>query len=322
MLDYFYKTLSGWSTPGKRDIRLPRLVQQILITVIGDISDLIVVIEVSLDEIARLSISMTPTQLHEQALHWRSVLSRFQYELRRLPEQLKQYNDFMNIDDNHWPYLILRDIQNALEKVNNAYASLRAEMSIMEARRSMEEAESVSKLTELAFIFIPLSFTASLFSMQVDVLHSSEGVPFKYFLITATSLIAFAYATRLIARSKLLLWFTSLCSKDIRQFSNLSEGDPITTRQFVVWCLRRALWDVAVFVIIGGLLATPLVFFWERKLDTGFSVVVSLILGIMDLALLVFVADPIRRGFKRRSGGEGRRGGATVVRRRAVDGVV
>ncbi|KAE9985567.1 hypothetical protein EG328_007233 [Venturia inaequalis] len=322
MLDRFFNIFSDHSTRNEQDASFPPLAPKIMMTLNSDILELIAVIDVSLDEIARLSISMTPTQLHEQALHWRSVLSRFQYELRRLPAQLKQYKDFMEMEHRNGPDDVLRRIESALERVDNAYASLRAEMSIMEARRSMEEAESVSKLTELAFIFIPLSFAASLFSMQVDVMHSSEGVPFKYFLITATSLIAFAYATRLIARSKLLLWFTSLCSKDIRQFSNLSEGDPITTRQFVVWCLRRALWDVAVFVIIGGLLATPLVFFWERKLDTGFSVVVSLILGIMDLALLVFVADPIRRGFKRRSGGEGRRGGATVVRRRAVDGVV
>lgn len=63
-------------------------------------------------------------------------------------------------------------------------------------------------------------------------------------------------------------------------------------------------------------MATPLVFFWKRKLDLGFSVVVSLIVGVMDLALLVFVADPVRRGFERRSGGEGRRGRVSVVRRR------
>lgn len=119
----------------------------------------------------------------------------------------------------------------------------------------MEEAESVSKLTKLAFIFILLSFAASLFSMQVDVSHSADGVPLKHFLITAISLIAFAYATRLAARSKFFFWFTTICSKDIRQFSDLSEGDAIT------WCLRRALRDVAVFVIIGGLLATPYVIF-------------------------------------------------------------
>lgn len=315
MLDKFRHIFTQHTTPDY-GYHFGPLENRILLTVMADISDLIAVIDVSLNEIARLSISMTPIQLHEQALNWRSVLSRFQYELRRLPAELKQYTEFMDIGDGSWPICMLEDIKTALERVDSAYASLRAEMSIMEARRSMEEAESVSKLTELAFIFIPLSFAASLFSMQVDVLKSTDGVPIRYFIITAISLITFAYATRLIARSKLLLWFTTLCSKDIRQFSNLSEGDSITTSQFVVWCLRRALWDVAVFVIVGGLLATPLVFFWKRKLDTGFSVVVSLIVGIMDLALLVFVADPIRRGFKRRSGAEGRRAAARVVRSR------
>ncbi|TID15696.1 hypothetical protein E6O75_ATG08024 [Venturia nashicola] len=322
MLDRVCYTLSGQglSMPASSDV--PYFGRMILETVMADITDLITVIDVSLDEIARLSVSMTPTQLHEQALHWRSVLSRFQYQSRRLPAQLNQFSKFMEVQDDDCPKSILPEIDAALERVNMAYGSLRAEMSIMGARRSMEEAESVSKLTELAFLFISLSFAASLFSMQVDVLQSDDGIPFKYFIITAISLITFAFATRLIARSKSLLWFTTICSKDIRQFSNLSEGDLITTCQFIVWCLRRALWDISIFVIIGGLLATPLVFFWKRKLDIGFSVAVSLIIGIMDLALLVFVADPIRSGFKRRSGGVGRRGGGRVVRRRGSPTVV
>lgn len=286
-----------------------------------DVQKLIAVIDASLDEIARQSITITPAQLHKYALHWRSVLSRFQYELRRLPAQLTKFNDFMGEEreeqffNGGWDS-ILPQIDEALDRVSVAYTSLRAEMSIMEARRSMEEAESVSKLTELAFLFIPLSFAASLFSMQVDVLKSDGGVPLTYFLLTAGCLIGFAYATRLIARSSAVAWVKQKMSKDIRQFSVLSEGDPITTRKFITWCLRRALWDVAVFVILGGLLATPLIFFWRRRLDTGFSVVITLIVVLMDLTLLVFVADPIRRSVKRRSGGEVRARSIRIPRKK------
>lgn len=154
MLDRVYHTHSrpDSSALGGRDI--PFLGRQILMTVMADTTELIAVIDASLDEIARLSINMTPTQLHEHALHWRSVLSRFQYELRRLLAQLNQFSDFMEVKDDLFPKPIFLKIDAALERVNNAYTSLRSEMSIMEARRSMEEAESVSKLTELAFIFI------------------------------------------------------------------------------------------------------------------------------------------------------------------------
>jgi hypothetical protein len=42
-------------------------------------------------------------------------------------------------------------------------------MSIIESKNAIAQAESISKLTELAFIFIPLSFTSSLFGMQIKV---------------------------------------------------------------------------------------------------------------------------------------------------------
>jgi hypothetical protein len=67
-------------------------------------------------------------------------------------------------------------------------------MSIAEARRSMKEAESVAKSTELAFIFIPLSLAASLFSMQIKELKNEP--PFAYFFGTAVGMICFAYAVR------------------------------------------------------------------------------------------------------------------------------
>ena len=46
-------------------------------------------------------------------------------------------------------------------------------MSLLESKRDIEEAEGVSRLTELAFFFIPTTFAASLFSMQVWELEES-----------------------------------------------------------------------------------------------------------------------------------------------------
>ena len=42
-------------------------------------------------------------------------------------------------------------------------------MSIVESQKAITEAEEVSKLTKLAFLFIPLTFVAGLCGMNVPV---------------------------------------------------------------------------------------------------------------------------------------------------------
>jgi hypothetical protein len=78
--------------------------------------------------------------------------------------------------------------------------NLRADMSIIESRRGIEEAESVTRLTELAFIFIPLTFVSSLFSMQVEEL--KNGVPLWIFFLTAAVASTFLYCLRIFIRSR------------------------------------------------------------------------------------------------------------------------
>lgn len=56
--------------------------------------------------------------------------------------------------------------------------------SIRDSNRSIEEAESLKRLTQLAFIFVPLSFVTSFFGMNVQEL-SGDGVKLWIFLVTA-----------------------------------------------------------------------------------------------------------------------------------------
>ena len=56
--------------------------------------------------------------------------------------------------------------------------------SIKESRRSIEEAVAVKKLTQLAFIFIPLSFVTSVFGMNIDEI-TGTGASLWTFLATA-----------------------------------------------------------------------------------------------------------------------------------------
>jgi hypothetical protein len=55
------------------------------------------------------------------------------------------------------------------DTVNTTINLINTRMSIIESERQSKEAALVARLTELAFFFIPLSFSASLFGMQVKV---------------------------------------------------------------------------------------------------------------------------------------------------------
>lgn len=78
------------------------------------------------------------------------------------------------------------DLQTSFEQVDSVYAeiqetanSVMSTMSIIESERAIDEAEGVTKLTELAFLFVPLSFSATIFGMQVEVSNcfpSSEDI--------------------------------------------------------------------------------------------------------------------------------------------------
>ena len=56
--------------------------------------------------------------------------------------------------------------------------------SIKESQRSIEEAVAVKRLTQLAFIFIPLSFTTSVFGMNINEI-TGTGAKLSTFLATA-----------------------------------------------------------------------------------------------------------------------------------------
>jgi Mg2+ and Co2+ transporter CorA len=68
-------------------------------------------------------------------------------------------------------------------------------VQISDTRRSLAEAANISRLTYLAFVFIPLSFTSSLFSMNTDI-----GPGGRHFWIYFVVAIPITAATFLLAR--------------------------------------------------------------------------------------------------------------------------
>jgi len=67
---------------------------------------------------------------------------------------------------------LLEQADSVYLEIQETSTTLMSTMSIIESGRAIEEAEGVSKLTELAFFFIPLGFSASIFGMQVKVAKS------------------------------------------------------------------------------------------------------------------------------------------------------
>ncbi|KAK4458334.1 hypothetical protein QBC42DRAFT_276978 [Cladorrhinum samala] len=67
--------------------------------------------------------------------------------------------------------LIERMSQDFMTRMNHKVAW----MSVSESKHSIEEAKAVRQLTQLAFFFIPLTFVASCFGMNLDLLGSGSG---------------------------------------------------------------------------------------------------------------------------------------------------
>lgn len=64
---------------------------------------------------------------------------------------------------------LIADFDETLARLNSTFQAVMSTMSIVESQKAISEAETVSKLTALAFFFIPLSFIASLFGMNLVV---------------------------------------------------------------------------------------------------------------------------------------------------------
>lgn len=172
----------------------------------------------------------------------------------------------------------------------------------MNSRRSIAEAESVSKLTELAFIFIPLSFVASLFSMQVDELN--EGVSLYVFVLVAMAFVFIAYAIRLSIRCSQVVRYKQRMMAKVRNDSYLQPSQPIPTRQFVVWASKAIVattWNsfkgfvvvTTPFVLVSAIVATilsPIVLLWLWGIHKGFSAVITVLLLVLDVILVYPIA--------------------------------
>jgi hypothetical protein len=101
---------------------------------------------------------------------------------------------------------VLEKIEVCQQRIDRLTSVVTAIISIQDSRRSQQDNENVARLTWLATFFIPLSYVASLFSMQVQV--DMEGTYRQYFKISIPLAVASLLLAWILTQRKLQKYFT------------------------------------------------------------------------------------------------------------------
>ena len=70
--------------------------------------------------------------------------------------------------------ILTNGIEEVESRVERSFLALMSSMSIIESQKAIVQGSAVARLTELAFIFIPLNFACTFFSMQISVRRRSR----------------------------------------------------------------------------------------------------------------------------------------------------
>ncbi|KAF7182464.1 hypothetical protein CNMCM7691_002034 [Aspergillus felis] len=276
------------------------------------------------------------TKMEDRLALWRQLISKAERELLELKTATKSFVAFFgfifpadtsaatsegnpdiirNVAD------LFQEIDQMLTRLRRASSSLTSNMGLLDSRRSIDEAHAVTRLTELAFLFIPLSFSASIFGMQIEPLKDS-GAPLWTFFVVAITVTTFAYLMRLTMRSQWLGNLKQSVKQDVRRYAE-QHGLPVQLRSLSMllllqwfgstlersikatwsWIGRKGrtagieLWRVVGFpvsftLLIGTVAVAPVAVLWTRDIDRGVQGAVTL---VIILALLGLVGVPYWR---------------------------
>lgn len=259
-----------------------------LFTIIhSDILNMLHLMDLALSQIGHQMLNETSIQ--QRLVHWRNLLEKFDTKLNRLEVSLPNSMSFLEGFDygfHDFPAFKARTtqctititrLQQRTEQINKL---LMANMSMIESKRGIAEAESVTKLTELAFFFIPLTFSASILGMQVRELSESEVSLWMFFLL-AIAIMTSSYAVRLIIRSKRVIRLRHNLFKRIREEYDLEPDDPIPTTIFLAWTWRHvgtvSRLTLAIAIVSPILLSTV----WTSSLAGGIKVGITILTSFM-----------------------------------------
>ncbi|PGH05612.1 hypothetical protein AJ80_08304 [Polytolypa hystricis UAMH7299] len=184
---------------------------------------------------------------------------------------------------------------NTVKRLDETATALMGHLQFVESHRGITEAENVTRLTELAFFFIPLSFAASAFSMQIGEL--TEPVPLWAFLAFGLSLSASSYLVRLVVRSSTTQRLKHSLMTQVRRHNDLPTGGPVPTTAFIAWLSARFGPAVLFAVILLCILAPALSVLWTRELSTGLkaAVTVVLIVSVLLFSVIILCVNDVRK---------------------------
>ena len=170
---------------------------------------------------------------------------------------------------------LLTRATNLIDRTERTFAAIMSSMSIVESQRAISQAESVSRVTELAFIFIPLSFAASIFGM--DIPGWSENYTPTLWVAISVGLVTGAYLLRLTVRARLVNAAIEKMGGSLSQFGNIEDDGPIPTSTFIKWVF----WKVGLAVLGLGAVVAGIVCVWKYVDSNGAQIAATVILSLV-----------------------------------------
>jgi hypothetical protein len=273
------------------------------------------------------------TKMEDRLSLWRQIINRAQRELPELGSSIEPFIEFLiglqsitfttelaalGPEVTQDKDELLKEIDHIIDRLQTTSTSLTSNMGLLDSRRSIDEAHAVARLTELAFIFIPMSFAASVFGMQVKPF--ADPVPLSNFFIVAVVVTSFAYLMRMTMRSAWLVGLKAAVRHDVRRYA-ARNGQPVQAGTLPVllvfrsiasrlgtiiirpckWAARgiisaaEMLWAVFGFIISFILLsgvasAIPLVILWTCDLDSDIqdAVTIAIVLIVTVIVVIPF----------------------------------
>jgi succinate dehydrogenase hydrophobic anchor subunit len=183
----------------------------------------------------------------------------------------KHFSKKMEIVETAW--------QSLNKRMDGTYQAVMSTMSIIESDRAVKEAEAVTKLTNLAFFFIPLSLVAAILAMPLKEFEGSKNLKVWLWVTVSLSVMTITYS---ILYWKNVVRFTQAAIKYLKTF----EIDKLKTLLFFLFSAGVYLF---LFLICLGVVAVGGIGVWKIVTDHHLSEaakgVLSFIVVVNALAL-------------------------------------
>ena len=145
---------------------------------------------------------MTSSDLSENTKHYWKILSRAMLDVRRGDLNMRdrardhsRHRDTYVIQQN---MMLERELLQVIEQSkvlremldlhNTERALLASELSIKETRRGLEQQHAISRIAQLAFIFLPLTFITDIFGMNIKPF-GGDAPMWKFWVTTCCVLL-------------------------------------------------------------------------------------------------------------------------------------